>query len=347
VIDLFLHLSILLLFILSIFVNTCVESLVITAKAKFDGKLAHTIDTQKKTIGAWVPSQLHLEAIENSERQLNVIRTLLAEGFNEYFLIMRDFNNISSVNRTENLLDSTDHTDMKIMVILLPPSEAGSNGNFDWKGWVGYFNSLKKLHRSFDGFAIDDFNANFQESGSFRNNVDYFSSSNLRTALYHKSPSVSFYPVIYIQTGSINLVKREYGKFVSGIILSSVTPDRITNIEENIKKISMLFNKRPVKFLLYPSVASGQNLSYTVIDAILSISSRIADGIIIYVDTSNPDIQNYLHNRFDTAYKAILDRMEKIRLKQEMDINLKIRRDIFVCTTCLSGKLLSPRNIYK
>jgi hypothetical protein len=234
---------------------------------------------------------------------------------------------------------------MKVTVILLPPSEAGSSGNFDWKGWVGYFNSLKKLHRSFDGFAIDDFNANFYQSGSFRNNVDYLISSNLSAALYHKSPSVSFYPVIYIQTGAINLVKREYGKFVSGIILSSVTPDRIINLEENIKKISILFGKKPIKFLVYPSVESGNNLSYIVTDAILSISTRIADGIIIYVDISNPDIQYYLHNRFDTAYKAILDRMEKIRLKQEMGINLKIRRDIFVCTTCLSGKLLNPGNI--
>lgn len=345
-IDLSLHLSILLLFVLSIFVNTSFEPSIITAKTEFDRNAALK-DTPKKTIGAWVPSQLHLEAIENSERQLNVIRTLVTEGFNEYFLVMRDFNNISSVNRTENLLDSTDHTNMKVIVILLPPSEAGSNGNFDWKDWVDYFNSLKKIHRSFDGFAIDDFNANFYQSGSFRNNVDYFISSNLSAALYHKSPSVSFYPVIYIQTGAIDLVKREYGKFVSGIILSSVTPDRITNLEQNIKKISILFYKKPVKFLVYPSVESGNNLSYIVIDAILSISTRIADGIIIYVDIFNPDIQYYLHNRFDNAYKATLDRMEKIRLNQEMGINLKIRRDIFVCTTCLSGKFLSPRNIYK
>ena len=60
---------------------------------------------------------------------------------------------------TENLLQSADGTKLRIIIILLPPSEAGRKGNFDWNGWIEYLNSLKaKYPTSLDGFVIDDFN---------------------------------------------------------------------------------------------------------------------------------------------------------------------------------------------
>ena len=259
-----------------------------------------------RTIGAWVPSQFRLEYIKTSDHQISEINTLIREGINEYYLIMRDFNDIHSTNRTEELLKSTDGTSMKVIIILLPPSEGGKHGNYDWKGWIRYFNSLKRIHKSFDGFAIDDFNYQLPMSHgrtdySLSNNVEYMIASNLSSALNYKDKSVSFYPVIYIETGFQKLVAKEYGKFISGIILASAAPQRITNLEENIKRISITFDRKPIKYLVYtcdcPGTSTKEPLAGTVIDATLSISTKAADGIIIYVDITNPVIQYYLHNR--------------------------------------------------
>jgi hypothetical protein len=241
---------------------------------------------QIKTIGAWVPSQFRLEHIKTSDQRISEINTLIREGINEYYLIVRNFNDIHSTDRTEKLLKSTDGTSMKVIIILLPPSEGGKHGNYDWKGWIRYFNSLKKIHRSFDGFAIDDFTYRLH---------------NLSSALNHKDKSVSFYPVIYIQTRFQKLVAKKYGKLISGIILASARPQRIKNLEENIKRISITFHRKPIKYLVYticcPGISRKEPLADSVIDATLSISTKAADGIIIYVDITNPVIQNYLHNR--------------------------------------------------
>jgi hypothetical protein len=241
---------------------------------------------QIRTIGAWVPSQFRLEYIKTSDQQISKINTLIREGINEYYLIMRDFNNIHSANRTDELLKSTDGTSMKVIIILLPPREGGKHGNYDWKGWIRYFNSLKRIHKSFDGFAIDDFTYRLH---------------NLSSALNYKDKSVSFYPVIYIQSGFQKIVAKKYGKFISGIILASAKPQRIKNLEENIKRISITFDRKPIKYLVYtfccPGTSRKEPLADTVIDATLSISTKAADGIIIYVDITNPVIQYYLHNR--------------------------------------------------
>ena len=51
------------------------------------------------------------------------------------------------------------NTGLRIVIILLPPSEGGPMSSYDWKGWINYFNDLKSRHPfSFSGFAIDDFN---------------------------------------------------------------------------------------------------------------------------------------------------------------------------------------------
>jgi hypothetical protein len=221
----------------------------------------------------------------------------------------------------------------------LPPSEGGKNGNYDWQGWMNYFNSLKSMHKSFKGFVIDDFNANYIVYGKkFQNNVEYMNSSNLLSALSHKSQSISFYPVLYIESGSIAAVKRIYGNFISGIILSSTIPERITNLEENIKLISTFFDKKPVKYIVYPFRDNiSKPLDNNILKSTLFIASRTADGIIIYVDVTNPVIQYYLHNRSNSDYLFIIKETEKARLKQENDMFLKERRDIYICTSCLNG----------
>ena len=86
-------------------------------------------------LGAWVPTKLQLESLQVDE-QINAIHTLLSEGFDEYYLVMRDFNNSAERGKIETLLKSTDTTDLKIIIILLPQGEGGIHANYDWKGWI-------------------------------------------------------------------------------------------------------------------------------------------------------------------------------------------------------------------
>ena len=115
--------------------------------------------TKITNFGMWAPYQLPLESIKNTTDQKNAINAILKQGYNEYYFAMGDFRSKAARSMTENLLQSADGTKLKITIILLPPSEAGPKGNFDWNGWIEYLNLLKaKYPTSLDGFVIDDFN---------------------------------------------------------------------------------------------------------------------------------------------------------------------------------------------
>ena len=115
--------------------------------------------TKITNFGMWAPYQLPLESIKNTTEQKNAINAILKQGYNEYYFAMGDFRSKAARSMTENLLQSADGTKLRIIIILLPPSEAGPKGNFDWNGWIEYLNSLKaKYPTSLDGFVIDDFN---------------------------------------------------------------------------------------------------------------------------------------------------------------------------------------------
>ena len=77
------------------------------------------------TTGAWVPSQYKLEKM-TGKSLTNAIHSLIAQGFNEYYFVMRNFTDLNEVRATEELLNSTDKTNLKVIVILLPPSEGGT-----------------------------------------------------------------------------------------------------------------------------------------------------------------------------------------------------------------------------
>lgn len=106
-------------------------------------------DTTKErhnlTMGAWVPSNASfiLEDLKGAD-QINAITALLDEGYDEYYFVMTDLDP-KSVSLTDELLSSADRTDLKIRIILLPPSEGGPSGNYDWNEWIDYFNSLKSI----------------------------------------------------------------------------------------------------------------------------------------------------------------------------------------------------------
>src|SRR5919202_2507934 len=109
--------------------------------------------------GSWAPYQMPLESIKNVTEQKNAINAILKQGYNEYYFPMLDFKSKEARSMTENLLQSANGTKLKIIIILLPPSEAGPKGNFNWNGWIEYLNFLKtKYPSSLDGFVIDDFN---------------------------------------------------------------------------------------------------------------------------------------------------------------------------------------------
>src|SRR5919205_757511 len=111
------------------------------------------------SFGSWAPYQMPLESMNNITEQKNAINAILKQGYNEYYFPMLDFKSKEARSMTENLLQSANGTKLKIIIILLPPSEAGPKGNFNWNGWIEYLNFLKsKYPSSLDGFVIDDFN---------------------------------------------------------------------------------------------------------------------------------------------------------------------------------------------
>ena len=156
---------------------------------------------------------------------------------------------------TENLLQSADGTKLKIIIILLPPSEAGPKGNFDWNGWIEYLNLLKtKYPSSLDGFVIDDFNLsndsahankgkgnnenshNHAKDGNNENNrvpkenVNFMLKSKLEEALQKKRKDLHFYPVLYFEGFKTNDVKRHYYNNSDGIVLASTNYYNVTDL---------------------------------------------------------------------------------------------------------------------
>jgi hypothetical protein len=264
------------------------------------------------SIGAWAPSQFHLEDLDAS-RQIMGIRSLLAQGFDEYYFVMRDFTNITELEATEKLLKSADKTTLKIIIIILPQSEGGMHANYDWKGWIEYLNSLKERHpSSFLGFTIDDFNA---ITGIRRlyvmNNLYFMSLSNLSYALNYKRQDVQFYPVMYLETSGFETVKTKYNKFLAGIILVNTLSNKNdnnnkTSLGKQIAALSKMFEDKLLKYIVYADSSSQYNNSNNntsssdrLLMTQLYTVSRLFNGIIIYINTDNSIVQKFLHTIHD------------------------------------------------
>jgi hypothetical protein len=289
-------------------------------------KIIHNNNSNTKTIGAWTPNQMPLENMTAAEQQ-NAIVTLLKQGFNEYYFVMSDFRNHDARMMTENLLRTTDSTALRIIILLLPPSETGPKANFDWRGWIKYFNALKASHSSFDGFAIDDFNWINTKNGNskFRNNVDYMVHSHLSKALEKKNKDVHFYPVIYFEGFKTNTAKRYYTNFADGLILASTDNYNVTTLEHDLNIFSQVFNNKPIRYVVYTTTTStyfeqGYGMpSDRLIMATLSIAARAADGIIIWRNIDRNVVQNYGVNSSNPKYLSHISSMEKLQIKEEND----------------------------
>ena len=298
--------------------------------------------------GMWAPYQLPLEFIKNITEQKNAINAILKQGYTEYYFTMADFRSKAARSMTENLLQSADGTKLKIIIILLPPSEAGPKGNFDWNGWIEYLNLLKtKYPSSLDGFVIDDFNLsndsahankgkgnndnshNHAKDGNNENNrvpkenVNFMLKSKLEEALQKKRKDLHFYPVLYFEGFKTNDVKRHYYNNTDGIVLASTNYYNVTDLAHNLKVFSKVFNDKPIRYVVYTARTSNyidnSPPSDRLILSTLSIAneSGLVKGVIIWRNTNSPVIRDYLSNMNNTEYISLVSMMEKLQIKDE------------------------------
>jgi hypothetical protein len=275
-------------------------------------------------IGAWDPYQMPLEELQGSKQE-KAIKALLEQGFNEYYFVMNDFNDSKAKRAVEKLLKSSDKTDLKILIILLPPSEGGPDGNYDWDGWIDYFNDLKDEHRSFKGFTIDDFNwISTRNDTKFWRNIDYMKYSNLSKALHEKREDVQFYPVIYFEGEGTKTEISEYSKFIDGVILASACYYNITNLEKDLLTFARIFDNEPIRYVVYPTITYNYSrLNYNppsdrLVMATLSIATKVADGILIWREIDSHVVEDYLSNHDDHKYLSRISKIEKLQIRDEI-----------------------------
>ncbi|MFL6456922.1 MAG: PDZ domain-containing protein [Nitrososphaeraceae archaeon] len=307
--------------------------------------------------GSWAPYQIPLESIKNIAEQKNVINAILKQGYNEYYFPMIDFKSKATRSMTENLLQSANGTKLKIIIILLPPSEAGPKGNFNWNSWIEYLNFLKtKYPSSLDGFVIDDFNLfnnsvhankvkgnNHDDSHSHsdahdknenknkktpKETVTFMLKSKLEEALQKRRKDLHFYPVLYFEGVKTNDVKRHFYNNTDGIILASTNYYNVTDLDHNLKVLSKVFNNKPIRYVVYTDRTSNfidsSPPSDRLVLSTLSIvnESGIVKGVIIWRNTNSPVIRDYLSNRNNTEYMSLVSMMEKLQLKDENSSNV-------------------------
>ena len=276
-------------------------------------------------IGAWVPlnNSFILQHLKGEE-QKNAIKTLLNQGFQEYYFAMNNFEDAESTKLTEELLKSAEQTNLKIIIILRPPSEGNSDTNYDWRGWIKYFNSLeKKYPKSFEGFTIDDFNwISTKEDTKFKNNIDFMEYSKLIKALEDKDKDVKFYPTIYFEGKKTDIVDRKYADFTDGFIVASGCYYNVSNLKKEFTIFREIFEKS-IRYVVYPTITynysrQGYNPpTDQLIQATLSIASNSADGLIIFRDTDKPVIQEYLANQDNKEYLGKISKMKELQINDE------------------------------
>lgn len=277
------------------------------------------------SIGAWVPlnNGLILQQLKGEE-QKNAIKTLLNQGFQEYYFAMNNFEDPESTKLTEELLKSAEQTNLKIIIILRPPSEGNSDTSYDWKGWIKYFNSLERKHpKSFEGFTIDDFNwISTRNDTKFENNIDFMIYSKLIKALEDKDKDVKFNPTIYFEGRKTDIVDRIYDDFTDGFIVASGCYYNVSTLKKEFTIFREIFEK-PIRYVVYPTITynysrQGYNPpTDQLIQATLSIASNSADGLIIFRDTDKPVIQEYLANQDNKEYLGKISKMKELQIYDE------------------------------
>jgi PDZ domain len=344
-------------------INENVKSLSVTAFSSNSNTMTTMVSfTNQSTMpikkitnfGSWAPYQIPLESVKNITEQKNAINAILEQGYNEYYFPMIDFRSKGARSMTENLLQSANGTKLKIIIILLPPSEAGPKGNFNWNGWIEYLNFLKtKYPSSLDGFVIDDFNlsnnsvhankvdgnnhdSNSHNDANDRNKnkkkapketVNFMLKSKLEEALQKKRTDLHFYPVLYFEGVKTNDVKRHFYNNTDGIVLAITNYYNVTDLDHNLKVFSKVFNNKPIRYVVYTDRTSNYIDSSPPSDRLVLSTLSIANGsgvvkdVIIWRNTNSPVIRDYLSNTNNTEYMSFVSMMEKLQLKDENSSN--------------------------
>jgi hypothetical protein len=277
------------------------------------------------TIGLWTPTNTsfivqHLKG----EEQEKAIDSLLNKGYREYYFVMNNFEDPKYLKMTENLLETANKTNLKVIIILLPPSEGGPDTSYDWKGWIKYFNSLeKKYSRSFEGFTIDDFNwISTRDNTKFKNNVDFMEYSKLSELLRDKNKDVKFYPTVYFEGRKTGIVVKKYDNFIDGLVVATGCYYNVSTLERQLHIFSDIF-KKPIRYVVYPTITYNYSkLDYNpptdrLIMATLSIASNSSDGLIIWRDLDNPVIQEHMKNRHDKQYLSYISNAKDKQIGDE------------------------------
>ena len=262
------------------------------------------------TIGLWTPTNTSfvLQHLKGEEQE-KAIDSLLNKGYREYYYVMNNFEDPRYLKMTENLLETANKTNLKVIIILLPPSEGGPDTSYNWKGWIKYFNSLeKKYPSSFEGFTIDDFNwISTRDYTKFKNNVDFMEYSKLSEILKDKSKEVKFYPTVYFEGRKTGIVVKKYDNYIDGLVVATGCYYNVSTLERQLHIFSEIF-KKPIRYVVYPTITYNYSkLDYSpptdrLIMATLSIASNSSDGLIIWRDLDNPVIQEHMENRHDKQY---------------------------------------------
>lgn len=284
-------------------------------------------DNNDLALGAWAPinNSLILQNLKGEE-QRNAIESFLNQGFHEYYFPMNNFEDVESTRLTEELLNSAEKTSLKIIIILLPPSEGHVNTNYDWKGWIKYFNSLeKKYPKSFEGFTIDDFNwESTKLETKFKWNINFMEYSNLTKALEDKDKNIKFYPTIYFEGWLTNKIATKYNNFTDGFVVASGCYYNVSTLKKELTVFKEIFEK-PIRYVVYPAITynySRQGYSPPtdqLIQATLSIASNssVVDGLIIWRDIDKPVVQEYLVKRTDKTYLSKISNVKELQIREE------------------------------
>ena len=209
---------------------------------------------------------------------------------------------------------------LKYLSFCCPPSEGGSVVNYDWKGWISYFNSLKESHPSFSGFVMDDFNVLDEIRRVYLlNTMDRMDLSKFTDALSFKRKDVQFYPVMYLENGEFETLKKYYDKYMTGLILVSSLYKNITYLESNLARFSEMFIDKPLKYIVYITKTHADVPSDRLVMATLSVVSRWVEGIIIYVDTNYHVVGDFIDNYRNLKYISSIFEMERLQIDDEME----------------------------
>ena len=277
-----------------------------------------------KIMGAYIPNTVRLEDMNGIDQTLAIL-DFLEQGFTEYYFVMDNFEDPEELQSTERLLDVADNTELKIVIILLPPSEGGATSSYDWKGWISYFNDLKSRHpSSFIGFTIDDFNwISTRNDTKFWRNIDFMLDSNLTDALKDKRSDVKFSPVVYFEGLGNQILVSEYGQYIDSLILVSASYYNVSRLESNLLQFQEMFQEKPSRYIVYPTITYNYTRqdydppSDRLIMATLSIATRSVDGIILWHKIDGHIVQDYLRHKTNPDYLQALYVMEQLQIADE------------------------------